>query len=236
MRSEALDIDKEFIRDHGFGRSGSYVRISVEDTGEGMDERTREKIFEPFFTTKDVGKGTGLGLSMVYGIIEKHKGFMDVRSEPGKGTVFMVYLPSVEAGVKTLETGRNSYQKGGTETILIAEDDDRVRVLLAILLERAGYTVIEAVDGDDAVNKYTENKNTIDLVLCDVIMPQKNGKEVYDEIVKINPDAGVVFMSGYSEKIIQEKGIVNEGLNLVSKPVSRDKLLETVRNALDDRM
>jgi PAS domain S-box-containing protein len=236
IRSELIQIDETFIRANGFGRPGSYVRISVKDSGYGMDEKTREKIFEPFFTTKDVGKGTGLGLSMVYGIVEKHNGFIDVQSEPGQGAIFMIYLPSVKADMKMTEGEDRLYERGGKETILIAEDDDRVRMLLKTFLEKAGYKVIEAVDGDDAVDTFNYNSDTIDLVLCDVIMPKKNGKEIYDAITKTGRDVKVVFISGYTEKIIQEKGAVREGINFISKPVSKKVLLKTVRNVLDNNV
>ncbi|MEE9524890.1 MAG: ATP-binding protein, partial [Thermodesulfovibrionales bacterium] len=152
--ADRVEIDDDFISTHGYGESGTYALISVSDTGAGIDEETQEKIFEPFFTTKDVGKGTGLGLSMVYGIIERHNGYINVLSKPGEGTTFQVYLPTVKAGVEETQIADQIMQTDGTETILLAEDDLRVRKLLRTSLEKAGYGVIEAKDGEDAIKKF----------------------------------------------------------------------------------
>jgi CheY-like chemotaxis protein len=198
-----------------------------------MDEKTREKIFEPFFSTKEVGRGTGLGLAMVYGIIKQHNGFIDVYSEPHKGTKFKIYLPLIKAKGKGTGLPELSPVQGGTETVLIAEDDETLRKLTRDVLEKYGYRVIAAEDGEDAVNKLIENKDKINLLLLDVIMPKKNGKEVYEEIKKIKPDIRVLFISGYPADIIQKKSILKEELNFLSKPVSMNDLLRKVREVLD---
>ena len=206
--------------------------ISVTDTGIGMNHKTREKIFEPFFTTKEVGKGTGLGLSIVYGIIKQHNGYINVSSEPGKGTTFVIYLPVVKAQVKEIPETREE-AKGGDETILVAEDNDEVRRLAKEILTARGYTVIEAIDGDDAVRRFKAHKDGIDLLLLDVVMPKMNGKETHEAIKKINPRVRVLFTSGYTGDVVLDKGIHDESINFISKPLSPDELLRKVREVLD---
>ncbi len=234
IRTEFLSIDEQFIEAHGFGKKGNYAVLVVSDTGQGMDENTKMKIFDPFFTTKGEGKGTGLGLSMVYGIIKQHNGFIDVYSEPGKGTSFKVYLPLVRGGVA--EVTREADQErmpGGSETILVAEDDAVLRKLTTTVLHDHGYTVIEAVDGADAVSKYEENRALIHLVILDGIMPRKNGREALHEIQLTNPSVKAIFMSGYLQDIISKQGLLEPGINLVVKPLIPSVLLKKIREVLD---
>ncbi|MEW6714477.1 MAG: response regulator [Nitrospirota bacterium] len=226
-----VSTDSAFIKTHGFGEPGVYALITVSDTGEGMDDRTREKIFEPFFTTKEFGKGTGLGLSIVYGIIKQHNGYINCYSEPGKGTTFKIYLPLIKEEAEKVEIAETELPKGGTETILVAEDDASVRDLTKQILEGFGYTVIEAVDGIDAVNKFKENKDNVHLLLFDLIMPNKNGKDAYEDIQGIRHDIKVIFTSGYAADIIQRFGI-EDGIDFISKPVSPHELLRKVRDML----
>lgn len=226
-------LDEEFIKTHGYGKPGRFAMITVSDTGTGMDEKTRERIFEPFFTTKDMGKGTGLGLAIVYGIVKQHNGYINVYSEVGKGTTFRIYLPLVKAEVPEAKTAKPLPPVVGTETVLVAEDDTSVRSLSKKLLESFGYKVIEAVDGEDAVNKFRENKDKIQFLLLDVMMPKKNGKEAYDEIKNISPDIKTLFMSGYTSDAVMTRGIVEAGLNFVSKPISPTDFLKKVREVLD---
>jgi len=233
IRTEAIEFDNEFIKSHGYGRPGFYALISVGDTGEGMDEETKERIFEPFFTTKEVGKGTGLGLSMVYGIIKQHDGYISVYSEPKKGTTFKIYLPLIKSIIEKEKPGVFSGIKKGTETVLIAEDDVEVRELATKVLAGAGYKVLEAKDGEDALKVFTENKEKIQLLILDVIMPKKNGKEVYNEIKKERPDIKVIFMSGYNSDVIHKKGFLEEGLDFIPKPLLPDELLRKIRERLD---
>jgi signal transduction histidine kinase len=228
-----IEIDEEFTKAHGYGKPGKYAYISVTDSGEGMDEETRQRIFEPFFTTKEVGKGTGLGLSTVYGIIKQHDGFVDVYSKPGKGTKFKIYLSAIKAEVKEAEITEPSSVQRGTETVLIAEDDESVRGLIKDILQRYGYRVIEAGDGEEAIEKYKEKEEEIDLLLLDVIMPKRKGKEVYEKVKEIKPDIKVLFLSGYSEGFLQKEGVLEKGLNLIFKPVAVNGLLRTVREVLD---
>jgi PAS domain S-box-containing protein len=215
-----------------FVKPGAYAVIQVSDTGTGMNEATRQRIFEPFFTTKEVGKGTGLGLSIVYGIIKQHEGEITVYSEPGKGSTFKIYLKLLESHDEITEIAAPASLVGGAETILIAEDDVDVRRFMKRILEEYGYTVIEAVDGEDAILKFSENMREIDLLIVDVVMPKKNGKEVYDEVRKAKGDVRVLFSSGYTSDIIHQKGILEEGMNFISKPVSPQRLLSIVREML----
>jgi signal transduction histidine kinase len=227
-------MDETFVHMHDFGEPGNYARISVTDTGEGMNEETRKRIFEPFFTTKEVGKGTGLGMAIVYGIIQQHNGSIAVNSEKGRGTTFSIYLPlcsegTTEAhGVRVVEA-----PPGGTETILLAEDEVTVRKLYKMILEKAGYRVVEAVDGQDALDKFIEHMAEVDIVATEVIMPKIDGKSLYEEIRKIRPDMKVLFMSGYAKDTILERGILDDEFCYVTKPIKSFDLLKKVREVLD---
>ena len=233
--TEDVNLNEDFTGAHGYGKPGAYAMITVSDTGKGMDEETRKRIFEPFFTTKEVGKGTGLGLAVVYGIIKQHDGFINVYSEPGKGTTFRIYLPLI-APETTEETAASQEEAPvrGTETVLVAEDDEALRKLSRTVLTEYGYTVIEAVDGEEAVKKFVENKDRIQLLLFDLIMPKMNGKEAYDEIRKIKPDMKVIFASGYAPDLVRQKASLENGAHLVFKPISPMQLLRKVRSVLDE--
>jgi PAS domain S-box-containing protein len=233
ISTDSVELGSEFIRSHGYGQRGSYALIVISDTGAGIDEKSRERIFEPFFTTKDVGKGTGLGLSIVYGIVKQHNGYITCDSEPGKGTTFRIYLPTIKLQVPRRETDVDLPVRGGTETILIAEDDVTVRLLVKEILEKYGYTVIAALDGEDAINRFAEHRDSIKLLVLDIIMPKKNGKEVYEEIRKVRPDVQVLFSSGYTADILSRKGILKEDLQFIAKPISAMDLLRRVRKELD---
>ncbi len=234
IRTDRVEINLEYIKAYDYGKPGSYALLSVEDTGTGMDENIRERIFEPFFTTKEVGKGTGLGLAMVYGIVKQHNGYINVYSESGRGTTFKILLPLIQSEVKEIKPEDSQKVKGGSETILVGEDNAQVRNLLKEVLSNAGYHIIEAVDGNDAVKVFDKNKDNIHLLILDVIMPKKNGKEVYAEIRKIKANIKVIFVSGYSADVIYKKGLLEVGLNFISKPTSPDNLLIKVRNVIDN--
>ena len=233
IRTDLVRIDDDFINNYGFGRPGNYALISVTDTGHGMEDVTKEKIFEPFFTTKEVGKGTGLGLSMAYGIIKQHNGYINVYSELGKGSTFKIYLPVIKSDVEEMRPAAITMPTGGTEVILLAEDNEEVRKLTRTVLDSFGYEVIEAVDGEDAINKFKEDKDKIQFLIFDLIMPKKNGKEAFEEIKKIRPNIKVLFSSGYAADIIQKKGGIEEGINTVQKPISPRELIKKVREILD---
>ena len=225
-------IDDTFIKIHGFGKKGEYAVFSISDTGIGMERETRKKIYEPFFTTKEVGKGTGLGLSIVYGIVKQHNGFIDVHSEYGGGSTFFVYLPLAnESAVMPVGSFAEikDVSAGNAGQILVAEDDESVRFLIKEVLEKVGYRVIAAINGLDAVERYKENKEKIDLLIFDIKMPGMNGKEAYDEIKKITPGMKAIFISGYSEGIIDQSLFEGNSVSFVKKPVLPSKLIEKIR-------
>jgi PAS domain S-box-containing protein len=233
IETDPVEMTEEYPRTHGFGTPGCYALLSVSDTGCGMDEATQARIFEPFFTTKEVGKGTGLGLAVTYGIVKQHNGYINVYSEPGHGTTFRVYLPLVQQqAVSAARTEPGHTSVGGTETILIAEDNPELRGLAKQIIEEFGYRVIEAVDGQDAVTRFMEHKDTVDLVFMDVIMPKMNGLEAFAEITKIRPFVKVLFTSGYTDDIISAKGYSVTEANFISKPARPQDLLGKIREIL----
>jgi PAS domain S-box-containing protein len=234
ISTELLPVDKKFINLHGYGEPGPYALITITDTGEGMDEKTRERIFEPFFTTKEKGKGTGLGLAMVYGIINQHSGYITCYSEPKIGTTFRIYLPLIKAMIEDQESRDIPPLPSGIETILLCEDDVDVRHAANEVLTGSGYTVIESVDGEDAIDKFSkQGDKSIHLLITDVIMPRKNGKELYEEIKKLQPDIKVLFISGYTADQITRKGVLEAGLDFISKPFLSHDFLSKVREVLD---
>lgn len=224
-------MDDRFRDGHGFGKPGNYALLTVSDTGCGMDEPTREKIFDPFFTTKELGRGTGLGLSTVYGIVKQHDGYIDVISKPLEGTTFYVYIPAIEAVVEE-EKEHTGKVRIGDEKILVAEDDTDVRLLMKEILSGHGYTVVEAFDGQDAVDKFKAFPD-VSLVVIDSVMPRKNGREAADEIRATNPRVKILFMSGYTKDIVLDKGVEEGKVEFISKPVIPGELLKKVREILD---
>lgn len=235
IETKLTAIDTTFIKTHGYGEPGIYALISVTDTGAGIAENLKDRIFEPFFTTKELGRGTGLGLSIIYGIIKQHGGYVSVNSEPGKGTTFNTYIPVTTSKVEEPAPKDFIAPMGGLETILLAEDDDDVRNFTNMILEEFGYTVIKAVDGEEAVKKFIKNKDNIDLLLFDLVMPKKNGKDAYEEIKKLKPDIKALFASGYASDFIHKKEIIEQGLNFISKPVPPREMLKKVREVLDKK-
>jgi len=235
IASRVVTLDDDFVKRHDQQNAGDYLLLTVSDSGVGIAEDVRERIFDPFFTTKEVGKGTGLGLSMVYGIVKQHNGIIELDSEAGKGTTFRLYLPLIEPVSKNEQGNARVFPRGNMETILVAEDDAAVMGLLQGLLEKNGYNVITATNGEEAVNKFIENRDIIRLILLDVIMPRKNGKEVYDEIIGIRPDIKAIFISGYTRDIIDWKDARHAEINLISKPVRPDELLLKLREVLEGR-
>lgn len=223
--------------DSGYGLAvpGNYAMISVSDTGTGIDEKSLERVFEPFYTTKEVGKGTGLGLSIIYGIVKQSNGFVHIESEPGKGTTVSIFLPTIDE----VPGGREKRHKTkpdmhGTETLLVAEDDETVKSFLTRILERAGYSVITADDGEAAVLKFKKNMEEIALVLTDIVMPKKNGEKIFEEIRLIRPGMKMIFISGYSAEIVQKKFVNEEGVEFLTKPFLKSDLLLKVRKILDN--
>jgi CheY-like chemotaxis protein len=226
-------IDDEFIKTYGGGEPGPYAAISFADTGIGMNATIKQRIFEPFFTTKEIGKGTGLGLSTVYGIIKQHNGNIFVESQPDKGTTFRILLPLTQVESSDGSEMKAAISVQGKETILLIEDEDDVRHYIRLLLEHFGYKVLEASDGEEAINKFAEHRQSIDLAVIDVVMPKMNGKEVYLRLKAAKPDIKALFISGYTHDIIEKKGISGEELNLVQKPVRSTEFLGKIRDLLD---
>jgi CheY-like chemotaxis protein len=233
ISSAAVELDRKFYETHGFGEPGRYAVITFSDSGEGMGEEIRQKIFEPFFTTKEVGRGTGLGLSICYGIIKQHKGYILCESGPGKGTAFTVYLPMVKADALSCGSDPDAPVAGGSETILIAEDNARVREVAREVLEEYGYKVIEAVDGKDAMAKFLDYREAIALIIMDVIMPRMNGRELYREISRLKPGMRVIFSSGYRADVVPEEMKGLNGFPFLAKPFVPVQLLRSVREILD---
>ena len=232
--TEVVSVESSYVEARILEKAGVYAVLTVSDTGVGMDHQTKENIFEPFFTTKDVGKGTGLGLSTVYGIIKQHSGNISVTSEVGKGAIFRIYLPLVQtAGAVSSKSEIETLPEGKGETIIIAEDEAQVRYVVRQVLQNNGYKIIEAENGEDAVRKFKENRDAVSLILLDVIMPLRNGKEAYEEIKGIMPSIKTIFMSGYTDDIISNKGLLQEGSDFISKPIDLDTLLRKIREVLD---
>lgn len=233
ISTELIDVDDAFVKAHGYGEPGKYVCILVTDTGVGMDDVTVKKIFEPFFTTKEAGKGTGLGLSIVYGIIKEHNGYIIAYSKIGTGTTFRIYLPIIENVEHRPELPRNLELQGGHETVLIVEDDTPVREITAKLLKGYGYTVIEAEDGNDALRKFAEAQDSVRLLILDVFMPNKCGREVAEAVSRLSPGVKVLFNSGYPLDLLVNKNVLPEGVSFFTKPIAPRELLRKVRELLD---
>ncbi|MBT3198780.1 MAG: PAS domain S-box protein [Phycisphaerales bacterium] len=235
LAADQAELDAEYCRPFPWAKPGRYAMISVSDTGCGMDKETQGRIFEPFFTTKAVEKGTGLGLSTVYGIVHQHNGVINVYSEPGIGTRFRIYFPLVETVSQNSDDTPETPPLGGTETILMAEDDQAVRSIAERFLTTAGYTVISAENGQDAIKLFDENIDTIDLVLLDVVMPILGGRAVFDYIQDKKPETRVVFASGYSSEGIHTGFVLDAGMELIQKPYHRNDLLTKIRQILDQQ-
>ena len=214
-------------------RYGHYALITVSDTGEGIDPETAKRIFEPFFTTKLLGKGTGLGLSMAYGIIRQHDGVIQVESTQGEGATFKIYLPLRDQSEKPVSVLSLKQLPGGTETILLVEDDPEVLVMNKGLLERAGYAVLSALDGAEALDLFRRGSDAIALVVLDVVMPGMNGKDVYGKLKEYRNNVKVLFVSGYTADVLNTKGVVQSGNNFISKPLNPQVFLRRVRALID---
>jgi two-component system cell cycle sensor histidine kinase/response regulator CckA len=230
-----VELDKTYASTHIGVTPGHYIRVSVNDTGYGMSPDVKDHIFEPFFTTKEKGKGTGLGLSTVYGIVKQSGGYIWVDSEPGCGTTFKIYLPTVEEEASAFhQTNDTSLLPCGSETILIAEDEPSVRGLAVRALRERGYTLIEAANGEEAFHIAQEQDDKrINLLLTDVVMPQMGGKQLADQLKMLQPDIKVLFISGYADNAIGDHGVLEPGTNFLQKPFTPTALAQRVRQVLD---
>jgi len=226
-------LGEDDVKSYPYMKGGRYVVLSVSDTGVGMDEETRNRIFEPFFTTKSPEKGTGLGLAIVYGIVKQHNGFIHVYSEPGRGTTFRIFFPPVDVPADSRTIVAKGIIHGGTETILLAEDDEAIRKLTENILSSYGYKVLAARDGEEAVDIFRWQGDEIAMVLLDVIMPKKGGKQAYDEMVAAVPGLKVLFLSGYSSDAIHDSFVLRSGVPFLQKPFGPGVLARRVREVLD---
>jgi len=233
IETENVSIDTDYCEEHIEATPGSYVMLAVSDDGCGMDHETLSYVFEPFFTTKSTGEGTGLGLATVYGIVKQNKGFINIYSEPGKGSTFRIYLPR-DTSVRNTDTPaatKNEIQ-GGTETILLVEDAAAIRLTIRLFLERFGYTVIAAESPAEALQLAAEQSGPIDLLLTDVVMPGMSGRELAEKLAVDFPTLKVLYMSGYTANVIAHRGILDDGVQFISKPIGRDALAQKVREVL----
>jgi PAS domain S-box-containing protein len=227
------ELGTEYTEEHRLVPPGSYVLLSVSDTGTGMDEATKARLFEPFFTTKEKGKGTGLGLATVYGIVKQSGGFIWVYTELGQGTTFKVYLPRVDEAVAAPSAPASPQSLRGTETILLAEDAAPVRSVAREVLRRHGYRVLSAADGRTALELADTHTGTIDLLITDVIMPEMSGRQLADRLMERLAKLKVLFVSGYTDDAIVRHGILEPGIAFLQKPFSPEALARKVREVLD---
>jgi signal transduction histidine kinase/DNA-binding response OmpR family regulator len=239
IETSNAELDESYQRKYPYVQPGKYVQIRVSDNGVGMDEVTQGRIFEPFFTTKEVGKGTGLGLAMVYGIVKQHDGHINVYSEVGQGTTFKIFLPVVENDIENEALAVQLPLLGGTETILVAEDEEALRNLARDVLEGLGYTVLLAENGEQAVEIYTKSREQIGMLLLDVVMPRIGGWEAYERIRELGGDVPLIFMTGYSSETVQSrfvkqnKSMEELGAIVLQKPYNIEGLGRKIREVLD---
>jgi nitrogen-specific signal transduction histidine kinase/ActR/RegA family two-component response regulator len=230
----ASEIDEAYVQHQSEARKGYFVGLSVQDTGHGMDDTTLGRIFEPFFTTKDIGKGTGLGLATVYGIVKQHQGWVEVESRLGQGTTFKIFIPASSqarvpgAGIQTERA------PGGSETILLVEDEVALRDLVQEVLRKKGYTVLVAPTGAQALKVWERHQEEIDLLLTDMMMPEGvSGRELAERVLAEKPDLKVIYSSGHSLDLVSPGLSLKEGSNYLQKPYHPETLARTVRNRLD---
>ena len=235
INTRRVELSEKYCEIHSILKPGSYLTFSVSDTGCGMTPEVKERIFEPFFTTKAVGQGTGLGLAMVYGCVQQHGGIINVYSEVGLGTMFKIYLPLAEGDQSCAEVEAVPCATGGNETILVAEDEPGVRKLAVRILTKAGYAVLEAANGVEAVEVFKANAQVISLVILDAVMPKLTGHQAYEQIKLVNPPIPVIFCSGYDPETGPVQSLVSQGCRLVQKPYDPDWLVHEVRAALDEQ-
>ncbi|MDW8129855.1 MAG: PAS domain S-box protein [Bryobacterales bacterium] len=233
IRTARVELEARQVEGMDVALSGPFVLLAVEDTGHGMDEATRRRIFEPFFSTKPLAEGAGLGLAVVYGTVRQHGGAIEVESRPGRGTVFRVYLPSVEEPAQAAVEKPAEGKPRGSETLLLVEDEARVRRMTRRLLEDLGYTVLEAPDPATAQQICRTYEGTIHMLVTDVIMPQMSGRRLAEIAARLRPGIKVLYLSGYSDGEIGRAEVLEAGVNLLAKPFSVEALARKVREVLD---
>jgi signal transduction histidine kinase/ActR/RegA family two-component response regulator len=233
LETANVDLDDEYVRRHVGARPGPHVMLAVSDTGAGIPREIQGHIFEPFFTTKEQGKGTGLGLATVYGIVKQSGGYIEVDSEPGRGTTFRIYLPRVDAASPADRPPRPAPVAGGTETILLVEDEEGVRELARDILRASGYTVLEARNGAEALLLCERHQGPLHLLLTDVVMPRMSGRELAERLAPLRPDLRVLYMSGYTDDAVIRHGVLGAGTAFLQKPFTPAGLVQSVRDTLD---
>jgi signal transduction histidine kinase/ActR/RegA family two-component response regulator len=226
-------LDQDYVSSNYTIPAGSYVLLAVSDNGSGMTRDVLEHIFEPFFTTKERGKGTGLGLSTVYGIVKQSGGYVSAYSEPGVGTTFKVYLPRVEGPAAPAPAKPEPLAAGGSETVLLVEDEQAVRIAARVFLEMKGYTVLEAADGAEALGVHTRHTSRIHLLVTDVVMPGGTGRELAEKLQRLDPRLRVLFISGYTGGSVGSMAGLEPGASFLQKPFALEALARTARSVLD---
>ncbi|MEP6495898.1 MAG: response regulator [bacterium] len=234
IETGVVTLDDAYVAEHVGTRAGPHVMLAVSDTGTGMDKATQARVFEPFFTTKDVDQGTGLGLSTVFGIVRQSGGTVWLYSEVGSGTTFRIYFPVADnAAIEEVRAPASAASLDGSETILLVEDEERVRLLACTILRRRGYNVLEAAGGGDALLICEQHPATINLLLTDVIMPRMSGRQLAERLGALRPTMRVLYMSGYTANAIVRHGVVDSDIAFVQKPITPDSLAQAVRGVLD---
>jgi CheY-like chemotaxis protein len=233
VETKAVDLDDEYATDHHGVAAGPYVLVAVSDTGIGISKETQGRIFEPFFTTKERGKGTGLGLSTVFGLVKQGGGHIWVYSEPGAGSTFKIYLPRIDAPVTPVAERPAANVTTGNETILLVEDDPQVRGVACHALRQAGYCVVEAANGGEALLACEQHGAAIHLLLTDVVLPRMSGRQLAARLKAMRPRMNVLFMSGYTDEAVSQHGILESDVAYFQKPITPEKLRRKVREVLD---
>ncbi|NLH48086.1 MAG: PAS domain S-box protein [Myxococcales bacterium] len=229
-----VELDEEYCQRHAYANPGNHVLLAVSDTGHGMNEEVKKHLFEPFFTTKPLGHGTGLGLATIYGAVKQANGHIETYSEEGRGTTFKIYLPRVtERAGEKIARGDAEAMRGGNEVVLLVEDDDLVRGLALKVLQRLGYRILSAADGQQALEIAGQHPERIDLLLTDVIMPGMNGQQLAERLTQIHPESKVLFTSGYTEDAIAHHGVIDAGLHFIGKPYTPQNLARKIREVLE---
>lgn len=227
-------FDEDYCRDFTDISPGEYVMLAISDNGSGMDAEILSHLFEPFYTTKDLGKGSGLGLATIYGVVKQNEGIINVYSEPGQGTTFRIYLPRYEAKTIPLpEMAADKPSKGGQETVLLVEDELSILKMTTRILERQGYAMVKASTPNEAIRLATEHTGNIQLLITDVVMPEMNGRDLAKNILSLYPGLKCLFMSGYTANVIAHHGVLDEGVNFIQKPFSKEDLIVKIREVLD---
>ena len=236
IETSEVTLDEDHAAEHADMKPGRYVLLAVSDTGAGMDRATQARIFDPFFTTKELGKGTGLGLATVFGIVRQSGGAILVYSEVGAGTTFKIYFPALageRADVAPVSRRSDASALRGTETVLLVEDEDGVRAVAHRILERRGYHVLQAQNGQDALRIAKEETGAIHLLLTDVVMPRLGGRELAEQLSAVRPEMKVLYMSGYTDDAVVRHGILESTIDFIQKPITPEPLARKVREVLE---